>query len=382
MTYPLNGIRVLDLSQAVSGPYAGRLLSDLGAEVVKVEWPRGDISNLFGKTINGLSGLFTQMNAGKRGLSVDLGSPAGVEIVRSLAIKADVLIENFRPGVLDRVGLSYERLAAANPGLVMLSISGFGRSGAENARQAYAPVIHAEAGLIERQADVDDRPPVDIAMALADTLSSLHGTIAALAALLLKGRTSTGQHIDLSMLEAMLATDDYGHNAVDREAIAIVPRGQIWDAPGGRILVAADLKTIWARLSDRVGHTGSTDNGDLATKVAARSAAIGTWIAGFDTRADLTAALSSADLAWADLRTIDNVLDSPALDGRDVVAWVDDGAGGRRGVIRSPYRFSNADCDVRGPAPRRGQDTDEVLRDWLGLDQAAITALRDRGALS
>src|SRR5438093_2163169 len=121
MTFPMEGLRVLDLSQAVSGPYAARVLADLGADVVKVEWPRGDITNVFGRKIGGVSGLFTQMNANKRGVAIDLSSPAGVELVLQLAAAADVVIENFRPGVLDRAGLGYDALAARNPRLVLLS---------------------------------------------------------------------------------------------------------------------------------------------------------------------------------------------------------------------------------------------------------------------
>ncbi len=126
---PLPGWRVLDLSRAIAGPYAGRVLSDLGADVVKLEGPRTDLANLFGAVADGSSGLYAQMNAGKRRIAVDLARPAGADLARALAGRADVLIENFRPGVLDRLGLGYQALAATNPGLVLLSISGFGSTG-------------------------------------------------------------------------------------------------------------------------------------------------------------------------------------------------------------------------------------------------------------
>ncbi|MHB8465376.1 MAG: CaiB/BaiF CoA transferase family protein [Acidimicrobiales bacterium] len=382
MTYPLDGIRVLDLSQAVSGPYVGRLFADLGADVVKVEWPRGDLSNLFGKSINGLSGLFTQMNAGKRGVGIDLSTPAGAMLVRQLAARADVVIENFRPGVLARAGLGYDVLAGDNPGVIVLSISGFGQSGAAMSRRAYAPVIHAEAGLIDRQASFDGRPPTDIALALADSLAGLHGAVAVLAALALRTRSGAGQHIDLSMLDAMLATDDYTHNAIDGEAIGMIGRGQIWDAKGGRLLIAADLKTIWAKLSKHVGLVDDDADTSLETKITARSDAIAAWIASYDDRDELIAELAAADLAWADVRSLETVLTSRIVADRDVVAWVDDGAGGRRGVVRLPYRFSDADCDVRGSAPERGRHNEAVLSDWLGLGPDDVVPLRDAGALS
>jgi CoA:oxalate CoA-transferase len=283
---------------------------------------------------------------------------------------------------LERAGLGYDRLAGDNPSVILLSISGFGQSGAAMARQAYAPVIHAEAGLIDRQASVDGRPPTDIALALADSLAGLHGAVAILAALTLRTRTGAGQHIDLSMLEAMLATDDYTHNAIDGEEIGLTSRGQIWDAKDGRILIAADVKTIWARLSKHGRLTDSDADASLEAKIAARSDTIAAWIASHEDRDQLTAELVAADLAWADVRSLDTVLTSPVVADRDVVAWVDDGKGGERGVVRSPYRFSDAECNVRGPAPTRGRDNEGVLSDWLGLGPGDVVQLRDAGALS
>lgn len=199
MVAPYEGLRVLDLSQAIAGPYVGRVLADLGADVVKVEWPRGDVSDVFGRRIGGRSGLYTQMNAGKRGVTADLASAGGRELLRRLADRADVVVENFRTGVLERAGLGYRDLSATNPGVVVLSISGFGATSPERDRQAYAPVIHAESGLLARQSQLDGRPVTDVALALADTLAGLHGAVAVLAALALRRDTGAGQHIDLSM---------------------------------------------------------------------------------------------------------------------------------------------------------------------------------------
>ena len=204
---PLDGLRVLDLSRALSGPFAGRILADLGADVVKVELFGADIAQTYGKVIRGRSGLYSQLNAGKRSIELDLRRPGDVARLLDLAAACDVVVENFRPGVLDRFGAGWSALSAVNARLVMLSISGFGQDVPEAGRPAYAPIIHAESGLIGRQADVSGGPPADIALALADSLAGLHGTIAILAALRLRDRTGTGQHIDVSMLDAMLATD-------------------------------------------------------------------------------------------------------------------------------------------------------------------------------
>jgi CoA:oxalate CoA-transferase len=382
MTFPMEGLRVLDLSRAVSGPYAGRMLADLGADVVKVEWARGDITNLFGRKVAGLSGLFTQMNVSKRGVSIDLTAPDGVALIGDLAAAADVVIENFRPGVLERAGISFEELSVRNPRLVMLSISGFGATSPESQRQAYAPVIHAESGVLARQATLDQRAPADLGLALADTLAALHGTIAVLAALSLRATTNRGQHIDLGMLHAMVASDDYTHNSIDGVTDIYAPRGDIWDAPGGPIMIAADPKTLWFRVTN---HTNMPDpappKSELTAKIEARTAAVANWIRSFDSRERLIAELEAANLPWADLRSTETLLESPTLKEGDVVAYVDDHDGGKRGVVRLPYRFSDADCDVRGPAPTRGQHNRDVLVEWLDLSSEQISRLEQTAAL-
>ena len=148
--YPLAGLKVLDFSRVLAGPFAGRMLSDLGADVVKVEPPDGDVTRQWGKVIAGLPGYYFQQNAGKRNISIDLRAPGARELVLGLVRHADVLIENYRPDVMPRLGLGWDALSAANPRLVMLSISGFGQGGPESHRAAYAPIVHAEMGLMER----------------------------------------------------------------------------------------------------------------------------------------------------------------------------------------------------------------------------------------
>src|SRR5580704_9240994 len=149
-SYPLSGLKVLDFSRVLSGPFAGRMLSDLGADVVKIEPPEGDITRQWGRVIAGVPGYYHQQNAGKRNISVDLRAAGAQALVFELVRRADVLIENYRPDVMGRLGLGYETLSQVNPRLVMLSISGFGAGGPESRRAAYAPIVHAETGLIDR----------------------------------------------------------------------------------------------------------------------------------------------------------------------------------------------------------------------------------------
>jgi len=362
---PLDGLRVLDLSRAVAGPFAGRILADLGADVVKAELPGTDVAQSYGKVIRGRSGLYSHVNAGKRSILLDLHEPAGVDRLLDLAAACDVLVENFRPGVLDRFGAGWPVLAAANPRLVMLSISGFGQDGDDAGRAAYAPVIHAEAGLIGRQADITGDPPADIAFALADALAGLHGTIAILAALRLRDRTGTGQHIDLSMLEAMLATDDYTHYSIDEHPVRSA-RGEVWPAPGGPILVSAERRYLWHQLKTCFGVADPDPDAPPEPKLRARAQVIAEWFTAHQDRDALKRDLDAARLAWAEIRHAGNVLAAPALAGRDAIVEVTDGDGEKRSVVRMPYRFSDAASGpVRG-VPEAGEHTEDVLRDWTG----------------
>lgn len=380
MTFPLDGLRVLDLSRVVSGPFAGRMLRDLGADVVKVEPPEGDISRVWGEVRHGLSGFYTQQNAGKRNVSVALKAPGGAQLVRRLAAHADVVIENFRPGVADRLGVGYAELSTDNPRLVMLSVSGFGSTSPDADRQAYAPAIHAESGLIGRQAAFDGIHS-DPMLSIADTNAALHGLVAVLAALHLRDRTGTGQHIDMAMLDAMIATDDYAHHAMDGFPIRRLG-GEVWDAPGGPLLVAGEFRNTWKQLHTVHGVADPTPPGaDLDTKIACRRKAATEWFKSFPDRRSLTAALEAADLAWADVRNPFEAVEAPSVVARGMVTDVDDRAGGRRRVVNSPYRFSDADSGVRGPAPYRGEHNAEVLAEWLGIGEHEVRILAESGVL-
>jgi len=371
---PLPPWRVLDMSQAISGPYAGRILSDLGADVIRVEGPRTDVTDLFGVVTDGRAGMYAQMNAGKRNVGIDLAAVGAPELVRELAAQADVLIENFRPGVMDRLGLGYDRLVAANPRLIMLSVSGFGATGLNATRRALAPVIHAESGLLARQADLDGRSPSDLPMALADTVTGLHAAIAVLAALHNRAVTGRGQHIGLSMLAAVAASDDHAHAAIDGSQEPYSSRGTIWQAPGGPMLISAPPKHAWVMLSRRGLIDDPAPPGcDLDTKVALRQQAIQDWMTAFPDRASLIEQLESAGIAWAELADSSDVFTG----GAHSVSL----PGGERRVVALPYEFSDASVTVRRGVARRGEHNAEALADWLGLTEAAVAALTAGGAL-
>ena len=206
MTGPMQGIKVLDLSIALTGPYAAALLADQGADVIKVERPGiGDIARWVGVAVNGMSSLYLVCNRGKRSIVVDIQQPAGADLVRRLAAESDVVVQNFRPGVLAGLGLGYDDIKALNPGIVYASLSGFGSVGPYRDRSAYDTVIQAYAGLAANQADPHDGAPVFLRQTAADKITALYASQAITAALFHRGNGGGGQHVELSMTDAVVS---------------------------------------------------------------------------------------------------------------------------------------------------------------------------------
>ncbi len=380
--YPLEGLKVLDFSRVLAGPFAGRMLSDLGAEVVKVEPPEGDSSRLWGKMTAGISGYFNMINAGKQGISIDLRADGAQALVLALVKHADVVLENFRPDVMSRLGIGYETLAAANPKLIMLSISGFGRDGPESQRPAYAPIVHAELGLIDRV--VRQRGvKIDLPLSVADTNAGLHGLVALLSAVIMRGRTGRGQHIDLSMMDATLVSDDQFHFEIeDAEATRNLPP-DIWDTGVGAILVSVDFRWLWKLLTAEFGVVDPvTADMALEAKITARRDAVATFMLSLASWEAVEGAMAKMNLAWGRVRSGKALREQPTLAFRKSVIDIDDRAGGVRPMAQTPYRFSQATAGVRGPAPHKGEHNAEVLHRWLGLSEAEVAALLARGILT
>ena len=368
MTYPLEGVQVLDLSRVLAGPFAGRMLSDLGADVVKLEPPNEDLTRLWGAVIGGVPGYFHQQNAGKRDVCIDLSVPEGVALAKQLAAKADIVIENFRPGVMDRLGLGYRQLNAARKDLILLSISGFGQDSPESQRMAYAAVIHAESGLVKRQAR-DGRPPQDIRVSMSDTNAALHGLVAVLAAMHLRQTTGLGQHIDMSMLDATVVTDDQLLYHLEDSHDTGPAVSDIWDTGFGPVLIAGDFRHIWRQLNTRTDVEDPTQVGaSLEQKIQQRRESAATFFRSLRTRSEVQEIMESLGLAWGEVRDSSTLMESDTVRHRGVLTEVDDRVGGLRVIPQSPYRFSDAEAAVRSGAPHRGEHNEEVLRDWLELN--------------
>jgi len=380
--FPLAGLKVLDFSRVVAEPYATRMLSDLGAEVLKVEPPEGDVTRKLGNPGEGVSGYYLQQNIGKRNICVDLKAAGARELILKLAAGADIVTENFRPGVMDRFGIGWEDLVKVNPRLIMLSISGYGQTGPDRKKAAYAPVLHAQSGLIARQAEIAGAKPVDIQLAVADSYSSLHGVIAILSALRVRDQSGEGQHIDLAMISVLHSVDDYAYWALDDDWPK-PEENSVWEAPEERrILITGDMKWMWLMFSTRDGLADPTPEGsDIATKVRMRREAMEQHMLGHESFAALTETLDRLNLAWGEVHPFGPaVYEQPSVKALGVVT---DDAGNARRTIQSPYRFSKSKSgiDSNAKTAKRGEHNVAALRDWLHMDDAEISALTESKAL-
>ena len=381
--YPLAGLKVLDFSRVLAGPFAGRMLSDLGADVVKVEPPDGDVTRQWGHVVGGLPGYYHQQNAGKRDICIDLRAPGAKALVFALVKQADILIENYRPDVMPRLGLGYADLQAVNPRLIVLSISGFGQGGPESHRPAYAPIVHAELGLLARAARRGKVPYRDLPLSVADTNASLHGLVGLLSAVILRQRTGVGQHIDIAMLDATLATDDQLHYELeDAEHLGPLPN-DTWQTGVGPVLVSSDFRWFWRQLNTVIGlQDPTTADMDRDARIAARRALVFDFMKTLSSWDAVEALMARMNLAWGQVREGATLREQPTLKHRRSIVQIDDRAGGTRPVTQSPYRFSAARSGVRGPAPHRGEHNAEVLQQWLGLSSAETAALCASGVLA
>jgi CoA:oxalate CoA-transferase len=381
---PLSGVRVVDLSRVLAGPVCARFLADLGADVIKVEPPLGDLSRYIApKEDRGISGLYTLANVGKRNVSVDLRTPTGRKLVLELVAKSDVVVENFRPGVVDRIGLGLPALREANPRIVLVSINGFGAGSEWSDRPAYAPMMHAVTGVLQYQSEWTGLPLTQLADNKTDMTAALHGTIAVLAALRVAELTGEGQHVEVPLFAATLAS-------YSETPFVLLPEPRhrdecpLFDAGRhGSVAVAGSPQNAWHHLKQVHGLVDPAAPGDdVPTKARLRHRAMEEWMASRPSATVVLEELEAAGLAAAQVQSLHEALTGPLAKERDLLVEVDDRRGGRRPVVRGPWRFTGETCPVRRPPPCRGEHNEEVLREVLGYDEARIRALHESGVLS
>jgi len=384
----LAGLRVLDFSIMLAGPYCARLFADMGAEVVKIEPPEGDDMRQRAPLRDGHSAYFGQLNAGKKSLALDLKHPEAVALASRLAAEADVVIENFRPGVMDRLGLGAAKLRAANPRLVYASVSGYGQAGPASARAAYAMIVHAASGFdrtLARYAGDRDRPAPG-AVFVADVLGGIFAYAAIQTALVQRARTGEGQVVDVALMDCMLNLLIYELQAAQFPVHTPRPTYGPVRAADGDVLVAPLTPRNFAALSEVTGLPALRDDSRFAT-LASRSAhwhdlmeVVEGWTRERSVAACI-AALDGAGVPCAAYADPGDALGDPHLAARGLFARVQDAAGAFTGV-NPPWRMSGTRAALGARVPAIGADGDDVLARWLGVDEAERERLRALGALA
>ena len=405
---PLAGLRVVDCSTVLAGPYCTMLLADLGADVVKVEPPEGDATRSWGPPWVGseadgtrTAAYYLSVNRNKRSIRLNLRRREGVDILRDLLERADVFVDNFRLGALRRIGLGERALAKLNPGLVHLSISGYGPDGPDAGRPGYDFVLQAEAGLMSITGPADDAGgrPMKVGVAITDLATGLHGTVAVLAAIAGRERNGSpargqGQRIDVSLLESTLAIlTNQAHNAFvtgqapERRGNAhpnIVPY-ETFDTSDGEIAVAIGSERQWPRLCEALGLAAlaaapafARNGGRVEHRVELRAILAERFST--DTTEGWLARLRAADLPVAPINDIPAAFGSAQAQARRMTVEVNHPVLGASTQVGLPFELSLTPATIRSAPPMLGEHADEILGE-IGLDPARIKELRRDGTI-
>lgn len=388
----LNGIRALDFTRFLAGPYLTRSLAVMGADVIKIERPpHGDEQRGHPHFIRGQSGYFLQQNHDKRGVCMDLKRPEAQAVARDLAAVSDVLVENFRPGVMARMGLDYAALSALNPRLIYCSVSSFGQDGPYAQRPGYGIIADALSGALHITGFPDRTPPI-IRMPVADTLTGVHGVAAVCAALYAREKTGEGQHIDIALLDCMFSLHEYAIQEFllsdgKVEAIRIgsglpgsVPYGVFAGRDGG-LVIGAPSDQNWAQVCQAMGRSElATDprfasNGERSRNREEVYRLVQDWVMARPSVADALARLEAAGVPCARVQTIREVVHDPQIAARGMIVEMEHPVAGKVRLPNLPFHFSKADTTPQRPAPLLGQHNREVLRDVLGYSTEKVAML-------
>jgi crotonobetainyl-CoA:carnitine CoA-transferase CaiB-like acyl-CoA transferase len=393
---PLEGVRVLDLTRVLAGPAASLALADLGAEVIKIEPPgAGDETRTFPPFRDGESHYYLSINRGKKSIVVDLKSDAGVALVRDLAARCDVLIENYRPGVMDRLGLGYEALAGINPRLIYCSISGFGMTGPLRDRPSFDIVLQALSGALS----VNGEPggtPTKLGIPLGDLVGGINGPIGILAALHERNTTGRGRLIDVSLLDGMIGLLGYlaqlafftGEDPKPQgsQHPNLVPYGQ-FPAQDGAIIIACLTNSFWGRICRALEIPELADDPrfDSLEKRRSNRSTVNEIISGITTHKsvqDLVELFTEFEVPHAPILGISEALAQPQAVTREMVVEVDHQSLGKVPIVNRSIKFPGDRQPVPNAPPVLGQHTQEILTDILELTPEQIEALRVAGIVA
>ena len=394
---PLAGLRVIEMGSLIAGPFCGQVLGDFGAEVIKIEDPKvGDPMRQWGRSKpKGLSPWWPVIGRNKKSVTLDLRTEEGRDIARALIAKADVVVENFRPGTLEKWGMGYEALAQTNPGLVMARVSGFGQTGPYSKRAGYALVGEAMGGLRHITGE-PDRNPARAGISIGDSLSGLNAALGVMMALHARQRTGKGQVVDVAIYESVLTVmenliTEYDLTGYVRERSGavlpgIAPSNVYPTRSGELVLIGANQDTLFKRLCDLMGRP------DLAEDVRYRDhAARGAYQGELDARIaawtadqeidDLLPKLEAAGLATGRIYRAPDMIEDPQFLARDSIVTTPHPVFGQIKMQNAFPKLSETPGKVRWPGPTLGQHTDEVLTDILGVTPKRLVELRGKGVI-
>jgi CoA:oxalate CoA-transferase len=390
---PLSGVKVLDLTRVLSGPFCTALLGDMGADVIKVEAPEGDSVRGQGAMKDGLSWYFAQFNRNKRSIRLDLRKPEAKAILARLIAQADVLVENFRPGVLARLGFDDDRLKALRPSLVVCSINGFGSTGPYKDRPAFDFIAQAMSGFMSVNGHADE-PPLRSGLPISDLVAGLYAALSIAAAVPRAKATGQGQRAEVSLtnglvsLLAYIATNYFATGAAPARSgndhpIA-APYG-LFATRDGQIALAPADDAFFARLADALGQADLKTDPLYATQTArvANRARINAIVGGklaANSTAYWVETLNKAGVPCGPVNSIAEVFQDPQILAQQMVLDVDQPGHGPVRMLGFPIKFSESPCQVRRPAPRLGEHSDEILNE-LGFAASEREALRQNGVI-
>ena len=392
----LAGLTVLDLSRVLSGPFATMTLADLGADVVKIEQPgTGDDTRQWGPPFQGdEAAYFLSVNRNKRSLAVDLKSADGLALVRDLARRADVVVENFRPGTAARLGLGYDDLAAENPGLVYASISGYGQTGPDSHRAGYDAIAQARSGIMSVTGEADG-PPVRVGVSSADLVAGMWAVIGILAALRERDRSGQGQWVDISLLDGSVSWLTYvasGYFATGTRpprygsAHPTIAPYQGFATKDGDLMLAVGNDAIWRRFASVAGRADLLEDPRFTTnplRVEHRDELLPLVADAMAARTSVewVEVLDAAGVPVGPIQTVDEVVTDPQVLARGMIGEVKHPTAGTVRTIGCPVRLTATPPQVRTAPPLLGQHTDDGLAE-LGVDQERLAALRASGAVA
>jgi crotonobetainyl-CoA:carnitine CoA-transferase CaiB-like acyl-CoA transferase len=392
----LAGLKVLELGALIAGPFCTKLLGEFGAEVTKIEPPgQGDPLRKWRYVKDGTSVWWHVQSRGKKSIAVDLRAPEGQAIARRLALAADIVVENFRPGTLEEWGLGFDALSAANPGLVMVRISGYGQTGPYRERPGFGVIGEAMGGL-RRITGTPDRPPARTGISIGDTLSALYGVIGALLAIETRHRTGRGQVVDVALFESVFSVmesllPEYDAFGVVRERTGsilpgIAPTSAYRCADSSHVLIAGNGDSIFKRLCGAMGRADLAGDATLAHNEgrAARQAWLDGEIEAWTQERspdDVLAAMQAAGVPASKIYSIADIVADPHYAARGMIRQVRLTDGSTLKVPGVVPKLSATPGDFDGGGPALGEHTDSVLRE-LGYDDEKIAALRQRGVIA